>query len=100
MGKSIKNTNLYQVAYSIYSYLNEDEIKHFEFLNFFKILSFDGDITISSYNQKIENYEDLILKLKDFKEIQKTIPVVEKQALITKNDNNIGVIVKGIEESE
>ena len=37
MGKSIKNTNLYQVAYSIYSYLNEDEIKHLESLKFFKI---------------------------------------------------------------
>jgi CRISPR/Cas system-associated exonuclease Cas4 (RecB family) len=37
MGKSIKNTYLYQVAYSIYSYTSNDEIKDLESLNFFKI---------------------------------------------------------------
>jgi hypothetical protein len=48
MGKSIKNTNLYQVAYSIYSYLNEDEIKHMESLDFFKIDKFFVDKNIKT----------------------------------------------------
>jgi len=65
-----------------------------------KILSFDGDVTISSYNQKIANYADLIIKLEKYEEIKKAVPVIEKQVLVAKNDNNLGVIVKGITEDE
>lgn len=65
-----------------------------------KILSFDGDVTISSYDQKIANYQNLLTKLESYKEIKKAVPVIQKQVLITKNDHNLGVIVKGIAEAE
>jgi lipoprotein-releasing system permease protein len=65
-----------------------------------KILSFDGDITISSYNQKLQDYESLISELKNYPEIKNAVPVIEKQVLLAKDDRNIGIIVKGLAEPE
>lgn len=65
-----------------------------------KILSFDGDITISSYQQVVPDYTDLINKLENYKEIKKIVPVIEKQVLISKNDQNIGIVVKGISQNQ
>lgn len=78
MGKSIKNTNLYQVAYSIYSYLNEDEIKHLEFLNFFKIDKLFIDKNIKNlWNRKATKESFLIIT--DFiKSFETNIELLEK----------------------
>ena len=78
MGKSIKNTNLYQVAYSIYSYLNEDEIKHLEFLNFFKIdkLFIDKNMKLL-WNKKATKESFLIIT--DFiKSFETNVELLEK----------------------
>ena len=78
MGKSIKNTNLYQVAYSIYSYLNEDEIKNSESLNFFKIDKFFVDKNIKTIWNKKASKESLLLISDFIKSFEKDSELLEK----------------------
>jgi inactivated superfamily I helicase len=81
MGKSIKNTNLYQVSYSIYSYLSNDELKDLEFLNFFKVdknfinnniktiwnkkASSDNFLSITNFIKSFERNEELLEKYEE-----------------------------------
>jgi ATP-dependent helicase/nuclease subunit B len=53
MGKTIKNTKLYQVAYAIYSYLSEDDIKYVSNLDFLKLDKIFIDKNIKSIWNKI-----------------------------------------------
>ncbi len=78
MGKSIKNTNLYQVAYSIYSYLNEDEIKNSESLNFFKIDKFFVDKNIKTIWNRKASKESLLLISDFIKSFEKDSELLEK----------------------
>jgi RecB family exonuclease len=78
MGKSIKNTNLYQVAYSIYSYLNEDEIKHLEFLNFFKIDKLFIDKNIKNLWNKKATKENFLLITDFIKSFETNVELLEK----------------------
>lgn len=78
MGKSIKNTNLYQVAYSIYSYLNEDEIKHLEFLNFFKIDKLFIDKNIKNLWNKKATKESFLIITDFIKSFETNIELLEK----------------------
>lgn len=78
MGKSIKNTNLYQVAYSIYSYLNEDEIKHFEFLNFFKIDKLFIDKSIKTIWNKKATKENFLFITEFIKSFEENSELLEK----------------------
>ncbi|MDD4329686.1 MAG: PD-(D/E)XK nuclease family protein [Aliarcobacter sp.] len=78
MGKSIKNTNLYQVAYSIYSYLNEDEIKHLEFLNFFKIDKLFIDKNIKNLWNKKATKESFLIITDFIKSFEKNSELLEK----------------------
>ena len=78
MGKSIKNTNLYQVAYSIYSYLNEDEIKHLESLNFFKIDKLFIDKNIKNLWNKKATKESFLIITDFIKSFEKNSELLEK----------------------
>jgi ATP-dependent helicase/nuclease subunit B len=78
MGKSIKNTNLYQVAYSIYSYLNEDEIKHLEFLNFFKIDKLFIDKNMKNLWNKKATKENFLIITDFIKSFETNIELLEK----------------------
>ena len=78
MGKSIKNTNLYQVAYSIYSYLNEDEIKHLEFLNFFKIDKLFIDKNMKFLWNKKATKENFLIITDFIKSFETNIELLEK----------------------
>ena len=78
MGKSIKNTNLYQVAYSIYSYLNEDEIKHLEFLNFFKIDKLFIDKNMKFLWNKKATKESFLIITDFIKSFETNIELLEK----------------------
>ncbi|MDD3054454.1 MAG: PD-(D/E)XK nuclease family protein [Aliarcobacter sp.] len=78
MGKSIKNTNLYQVVYSIYSYLNEDEIKHLEFLNFFKIDKLFIDKNIKTLWNKKATKESFLIITDFIKSFEKNSELLEK----------------------
>lgn len=57
MGKGIKNTNLYQIAYAIFNYLSEDEIKNIENLNFLQIDKTFIDKEIKPYWNKVSSKE-------------------------------------------
>ncbi len=51
MGKSIKNSKLYQVAKTIYTYLNEKELKNLKALEFYKINKLEvEELFEKSYN--------------------------------------------------
>ena len=78
MGKSIKNTNLYQVAYSIYSYLNEDEIRNIESLNFFKIDKFFVDKNIKTIWNNKASKESLLLISDFIKSFENNTELLEK----------------------
>ncbi|WP_228156420.1 PD-(D/E)XK nuclease family protein [Arcobacter caeni] len=78
MGKSIKNTNLYQVAYSIYSYLNEDEPKHLEFLKFFKIDKIFIDKNIKTIWNKKATKESFLIITDFLKSFEKNSELLEK----------------------
>ena len=78
MGKSIKNTNLYQVAYSIYSYLNEDEIKNMESLDFFKIDKFFVDKNIKTIWNKKASKENFLIISDFIKSFEKDSELLEK----------------------
>ena len=78
MGKSIKNTNLYQVVYSIYSYLNEDEIKHLEFLNFFKIDKLFIDKNMKFLWNKKATKENFLIITDFIKSFETNIELLEK----------------------
>ena len=78
MGKSIKNTNLYQVAYSIYSYLNEDEIKHLESLSYFKIDKLFIDKNIKNIWNKKATKESFLVITDLIKSFEKNSELLEK----------------------
>lgn len=78
MGKSIKNTYLYQVAYSIYSYLNEDEIKHIEFLNCFKIDKLFVDKNIKTFWNKKATIDTFLIITDFLKSFEKNSELLEK----------------------
>ena len=78
MGKSIKNTNLYQVAYSIYSYLNEDEPKHLEFLIFFKIDKIFIDKNIKTIWNKKATKESFLIITDFLKSFERSSELLEK----------------------
>ncbi len=97
MGRSIKNYKLYQVAYAINSYLNEDEIKNtknIEFLNLDKnfidnkIKKIWKKICTDEYFDFISNY---IKSIEDNEEIlEKYDEVIYKlKILLFSSENNI-----------
>ncbi len=69
MGKSIKNYKLYEVAYAIYSYISEDEIKYIKNLEYLKIDKNAIDETIKKvwkYNCTKEIFEIITNYIKSF----------------------------------
>ena len=79
MGKSIKNSKLYQVAYAIYSYLSEDDIKYISNLEFLRIDKIFIDKNIKTIWNKKATKENLLF-ITDF--------------IKSKEDNNIELIEK------
>ncbi len=62
------------------------------------IIGAGGHISIVSYNNEINNYQEIINDLKNKnKEIKKIIPMIQSQALASLNNNNVGLIVFSIE---
>ena len=78
MGKSIKNSDLYQVAYSIFSYLSEDEIKHHEYLKTFKIYKLFIDKNINSIWSKKATKDNFLLITDFIKSFEKNSELLEK----------------------
>lgn len=62
-----------------------------------KLIGAVGDINIYAKNSlEIENYQNIIEKLKSNKEIINATAIIEKQALISSEENNTGVQIRGI----
>ena len=97
MGRSIKNYKLYQVAYAINSYLNEDEIKNLKNIEFLKLDKIYIDKNIKSIWKKVstkENFDficDYIKSHEDNNEIlEKYDEVIYKlRILLFSNENHI-----------
>lgn len=60
-----------------------------------------GDINIYSKNSsEIQNYQETLSTLRNNPKIQDVAPVLEKQALLSSEDNNLGVQVRGITKND
>ena len=62
-----------------------------------KILGINGHISISTYNNKISNYNNYIDKIKSNQNVKFIAPIVTGQALAEGNHNSTGVLVRGME---
>lgn len=97
MGRNIKNYRLYQVAYAINSYLNEDEIKHISNLEYLKIEKNAIDKTIKLLWNKISTKENFELITNYIKQNEDNEEILEKydeilyklNILLFSNENNI-----------
>ncbi|MGB5792903.1 PD-(D/E)XK nuclease family protein [Poseidonibacter sp.] len=97
MGRSIKNYKLYQVAFAINSYLNEDEIKNSKNIEFLNLDKMYIDKNIKTIWKKIstkENFDficDYIKSLEENEEIlEKYDEVIYKlKILLFSNENHI-----------
>jgi lipoprotein-releasing system permease protein len=61
-----------------------------------KILGINGHITVSKYDQKISNYNELIGYIKNIKNVEYVAPLITGQALAESNKNSTGVLVRGM----
>jgi len=97
MGRNIKNYKLYQVAYAINSYLNEDEVKNLSNLEYLKIEKTFIDKEIKTIWNKIctkENFDFICAYIKSNEEnieiIEKYDEVIYKlNFLLFSNENSI-----------
>ena len=62
-----------------------------------KILGINGHISISTYNNKISNYNDYVDKIKSDQNVKFIAPIVIGQALAEGHHNSTGVLVRGME---
>ena len=97
MGRNIKNYKLYQMAYAINSYLNEDEIKHTSNLKYLKIDKNIIDNTIKVLWNKVSTKENFELITNYIRENENNKEILEKydeilyklNILLFSNENNI-----------
>ena len=61
-----------------------------------KIAGFDGGIAIRKFGHNFDNYRDIISEVNKIKGVEFAIPIVEEQALISANNKNLGILVRGI----
>ncbi|MFA9372547.1 MAG: PD-(D/E)XK nuclease family protein [Poseidonibacter sp.] len=97
MGRSIKNYKLYQVAFAINSYLNEDEIKNSKNIEFLNLDKMYIDKNIKTIWKKIstkENFDFICDYIKSFEEneeiLEKYDEVIYKlKILLFSHENHI-----------
>lgn len=62
-----------------------------------KLIGARGDINIYSNNStSLENYSEIITQITKNPKVTNAVPMIEKQVLVSSNDNNSGVQVHGI----
>lgn len=61
-----------------------------------KIASFDGSINIRKIGSDFTNYKEIINMVTPLEGVEFVIPIVEEQALISANNKNLGILVRGI----
>lgn len=65
-----------------------------------KMTGFGGDITISSSEGEIINFNSVIEKLKLIKQVTVITPLIEKQVMITNSNYTTGGLVKAINQND
>ena len=65
-----------------------------------RILGVNAHITLYSHNQQIDNYRQIISKIKDVEGIKFINPIVESQAMVSTRVKNSGALIKGIKFSD
>ena len=61
-----------------------------------KIVSFDGSVNISKIGSNFSNYQEVIQQINGIAGIESLIPVVEGQALVSANNKNLGILIRGV----
>lgn len=61
------------------------------------IVGLNGDVHIVPMGKVIEDHNLILNKLSDYKFVKKSVPIVSGQALLIGENNNSGVMVKGID---
>lgn len=66
-----------------------------------KLIGAAGDINIyPKLSSEIDNYQDVVKSVTQNPHVINAIPIIEKQVLVSANQNNSGVYVRGIEEKD
>jgi lipoprotein-releasing system permease protein len=65
-----------------------------------KLKGFNSDIVITGDDYKLKRYVNIINKIKRIPEIKTIAPVVNEQSLLIYNQNSVGVMIKGIKNSD
>lgn len=66
----------------------------YELIN--RILGINSHLSIYSHSKQINNYDEILLKIKKIENVKYVNPIVESQAMISSNNKNSGGIIKGI----
>jgi len=78
MGRNIKNYKLYQVAYAVNSYLNEDEVKNISNLEYLKINKSFIDKDIKSIWNRVCTKDNFDLICSYIKSNEENVEIIEK----------------------
>ena len=65
-----------------------------------KILGLNSHLTIYSKNGSIENYDEILSKIKNIENVKYANAIVESQAMISSKNKSTGAIVKGIKTQD
>ena len=102
MGKSIKNTKLYQVSYAIYSYLSEDDLKYISNLEFLKLDKIFIDKNIKTiWNKRVtkEKFDFITTFIKSFEDnselLEKYDELLYKLSIIIFSNENV-ILLKDV----
>jgi lipoprotein-releasing system permease protein len=67
---------------------------------FDKILGLNGHMLVRPLGEEFKNYDEVAKRLRAVEQVQKAIPLVEGQVMISAEDTARGVIVRGIREND
>lgn len=65
-----------------------------------RIIGINAHISIGSYNGKINNYNELVSKLKSIEGVTNANPAIQGQVLASVGDNNVGLMFRGLNNSD
>lgn len=66
----------------------------YELIN--RILGINSHLSIYSNSKQINNYDEILSKIKKLENVKYANPIIESQAMISSNNKNSGGIIKGI----
>jgi lipoprotein-releasing system permease protein len=66
----------------------------YELIN--RILGINSHLSIYSHSKQINNYDEILSKIKKLENVKYANPIIESQAMISSNNKNSGGIIKGI----